>query len=136
LADVGAEEARLESVAPGYLPKVRAAAARLGQRASGATDLSAALAAVEELADIDVEVPTESRYPAARRLKAGIKQLVKWYLRYIGGQVSAFGQAVAHLGQLMVQRTEQLEERTGSLERDLAALADRVARLERDRPGP
>lgn len=135
MTDLHAEEARLESLEPGYLSKVRAAAARLGQRASAATDIGAALVAVEELAQIDIEVPTDSRYPAARRLKAGIKQTVKWYVRYTSVQVTAFGQAVAHLGTLIVQRTDQLEARTAGLEREVEALAERINRLDQDAPG-
>ncbi|MBV9660404.1 MAG: hypothetical protein JO337_04540 [Acidimicrobiales bacterium] len=138
--DLGAEEARLEREAPGYLTRVRHATARLGQRAAGPTDTQAALVAVEELAQIDVDVPTGSRYTGARRLKTAVKQLVGWYLRYVGDQISSFGQAVAHLGELLVQRTEQieirttrLEDRSTRLETGLADLADRLQALEQHR---
>jgi hypothetical protein len=128
--DLAAEEIRLESVAPGYLLRVRAATDRLSQRASAV----AALAAVEELSEIDLDAPTTSRYALVQRVKAGVKKLVWWYLRYIGEQTAAFGQAVTHLGQLILDRTERQEDRTAQLERKVAALGERVRTLEQDRP--
>lgn len=136
MPDWSADEARLEGAAPGYLAQVRASAARIGQRGGETTDAKAALEALEELAVVDLDVPTASRYPAARRLKAVVKQLVGWYLRYVGDQVSSFGQAVSHFGTLLEQRTENLEKRSERLEGELGDLAARVERLERSRPGP
>ena len=53
-----------------------------------------------------------------------------WYLRYFGRQLTAFGQAVANLGGILVDRTERLEEETTSLKGELADLAQRVDHLE------
>jgi hypothetical protein len=132
---VATEEARLAAVAPGYLSRVREAARRLAIRHDDGTDIRAALSAIDYLAVIDLDAPTASRIPFARLVKAAVKRLVAWYLRYFGRQLTAFGQAVANLGGILVERTEHLDEETESLKGDLAALARRVDRLEKADPG-
>jgi hypothetical protein len=124
------QEARMETVAPGYLEKVRAAARRLGVTKAGNDDAREAMRAVEELADIDLAVPTASTYPGGRQAKEAIRRLVGWYLSYFGKQVLAFGYAVSHLGAVLLERTEQLEVTTRRMESDLARLTARVAELE------
>jgi ubiquinone biosynthesis protein UbiJ len=114
---------------------VREAAGRLAVRDLDGTDTGAAIEAVGELAVIDLDVPTQSRVPAARLLKRAVKRLVAWYLDYFGRQVSALGQAVANLGLALVDRTQRLEAASAALRADVDRLADRVERLENEHRG-
>src|SRR5580700_9598717 len=125
-----AAAARLATIAPGFLERVREAAGRLGLRDVDSTDARAALLAVEDLAVIDLDVPTGSRLPVVPIVKKAVKRLVGWYLFYFGRQLSAFGQAVTHLGGILIDRTERLEATTGALQADVTRLSDRVTALE------
>jgi hypothetical protein len=127
---LAAAEARLATIAPGFLDRVREAAGRLGLRDVDSTDARAALLAVDDLASIDLDVPTGSRLPVVPIIKKAVKRLVGWYLFYFGRQLSAFGQAVTNLGGILIDRTERLEATTGILQADVARLSDRVADLE------
>jgi hypothetical protein len=128
---LAAEEARLAVIAPGYLARAREVVRRLAIRDDEDTDARAALSAIGYLSVIDLDAPTASRIPLARLVKTTVKRLVAWYLRYFGRQLTAFGQAVANLGGILVDRTERLEEETTSLKGELADLAQRVDHLER-----
>jgi hypothetical protein len=128
-------ESKLASTAPGYLAQVREATSHLAVRDLDGDDASAAIGAVEELADIDLDVPTASRIPAARLLKRMLKRMVGWYLGYFARQIEALGQAIANLGAILLDRTEKLDQANSSLRADLARLAERVDRLERGGPG-
>jgi hypothetical protein len=130
-----AAEAQLSLISPGFLDRVREAAGRLAVRDLDGTDTGAAIEAVGELAVIDLDVPTQSRVPAARLLKRAVKRLVAWYLDYFGRQVSALGQAVANLGLALVDRTQRLEAASAALRADVDRLADRVERLENEHRG-
>jgi hypothetical protein len=127
-------------VAPGYLERVREAAAALGL--GGGTDSEAALVALHDAAAFDLDPPVLSPSPAARYAKLAVKRLGAWYVRYLGEQVEVFAAAAAALGDALVRQAERLEERTASLHAqldDLAAehreLAARVDRLEGPAPG-
>ena len=124
-----AAETRLAELAPGYLGTVRSAAGRLGVRDTS-TDTRAAVVAIEELSVIDLDVPTGSRIPSARYAKRAIKKLVAWYLGYFGRQITAFGQAVANLGSMLVDRTDRLEGDGKALAGRVDQLAARVEALE------
>jgi hypothetical protein len=128
-------EARLASIAPGYLDQVRRAAGRLALRDVDTTDARAALVAVDDLAVIDLDVPTGSRLPLVPIVKKAVKRLVGWYLSYFGRQLLAFGQSVTHLGGILIDRTEHLEGVAGSLQADVVRLSDRVTRLEQGGAG-
>jgi hypothetical protein len=130
-----AAEARLAAIAPGFLDRVRQVADRLALRDADANDARAALVAVDDLAVIDIDAPTVSRLPLVPVVKKAVKRLIAWYLFYFGRQLAAFGQAVSHLGGILVDRTERLEEVTASLQADVARLADRVTQLEERGPG-
>jgi hypothetical protein len=133
---VAAAETHLATIAPGFLERVRDLAGRLAPRYLDGSDARAALATVEDMAVIDLDVPTASRRPLAPLVKKAIKRLISWYLSYVGRQLSGFGQAVAHLGGILVDRTEQLEGITASLQREVARLADRIAQLEQGPRSP
>jgi hypothetical protein len=127
---LAAAETQLATIAPGYLDRVRDAANRLAPRHLDGSDAYAAVVTVEDLALIDLDVPTGSRLPLGSLLKKAIKRLVGWYLSYLGRQLSGFGQGVAHLGWILVDRTDRLEGVAASLQENVAALAERVAELE------
>lgn len=130
-----AAEARLAGLAPGYLEAARGGAARLGVRDTS-TDAGAVVAAVEELSLIDLDVPTGSRIPIARYAKRAVKRLVSWYLGYIGRQINAFGQAVANLGLMLVERTERIESDLRILDARVDQLTARMEALEQGGPAP
>jgi len=132
---LAAAEARLARTAPGFLDRVREAANRLAVRDTTADDLQAAMSAIDELAIIDLDVPTASRIPIAGFVKKAVKRLVGWYLGYFGRQLTAFGQAVINLGSILVERTDRLQSEAGRLRADLARLTERVERLEDGGPG-
>jgi hypothetical protein len=128
-----AAEERLSRLAPGYLDRVRAAAGRLAVRDLDRSDAGAAVEAVQELSVIDLEVPTASRVPAARVVKKAVKRSVAWYLDYFGRQVSAFGQSVANLSLVLLDRTERVEAANAALRSDIDRLIRRVEQLEAGR---
>jgi hypothetical protein len=129
-----AAEARLAALAPGYLEQVRTAARRLSLNPSSTSDARAALEAVDEFAIIDLDVPTMSRKPIGRFAKKAVKRLISWYLRYLGAQISALGQSVAHLGTCLLDRTERLEEQAAGLRADVERLKTRIDQMERGGP--
>ena len=120
----------LEARAPGFLASVRAQAKRLGLIDPDGTDIGAAVVAVQELAVIDLDVPTVSRLPLARHVKQAVKSLTGWYLGYFGRQVTALGLAVAHLGTLVAGDTARLGARVQGIESTVEDLAGRIERLE------
>lgn len=103
--------------------------------APGAEDLRRALARIERYARIDVDVPTASRLPAARWVKALVKRTVGWYLNFLAQRITLFGRAVTNLGAALSDRVERLEERADATDAALADLRSRIERLEgpRDR---
>lgn len=113
-----------------YVEEVRRAAGRLAVRESGPQAARDALADVEDLTDIDVEVPTDSPDVAARYLKRLVKRLLRWYIRYVAAQVTALGQALTRLGSEIVDRLDGLESSTKELDARLEDLTARVERIE------
>ncbi len=124
------EEARAERVAPGYLRKVRDAAARLAVGPDRRGDLRASLDAVRETADVDVDAPTGSLRPQVRVVKTTVKAATGWYLRYVGQQVAALGHATVAFGEEVISRTDELGDRQVEAATRLAALEARIGRLE------
>ncbi len=120
--------------APDYVEQVRRAAGRLAMRPVRPGDVPTSLLAVEDAADIDVDVPTRASRPGVRVVKVVMKRLVGWQLRYLGGQLGVLGEAVVRLGHALADRSEMLEEQTAQIHRDVAALDARLARLEEKAP--
>lgn len=85
----------------------------------GAEELRRALARIDRLSRIDVDVPTASRLPLARWVKVAVKRTIGWYLNYLGQRITVFGRAVTNLGAALTDRVERLEERVEALERRL-----------------
>ena len=124
-------EARLEQLVPGYLAKVRSAAAALAVDAGGsAGGLSVELAAVRDASHFDLDVPTASASPAGSYLKAGVKRATGWYLRYLTAQLGNFAGAVTAMGDAAASRLELLEVTDAELVAQLDQLRSRVERLE------
>jgi hypothetical protein len=128
---VPAQERRLNTVAPGFLDQVRAAAHRIANMSTDASDARAVLTSIEELAILDLDVPTASRWPLVPLAKRAVKRVIAWYLGYFGRQITALGQAVSDLGGLLLDRTERLETATNDLRAEVVGLTERVAGLER-----
>ncbi|HUP87700.1 MAG TPA: hypothetical protein VM143_18755 [Acidimicrobiales bacterium] len=103
--------------------RIRAAAARLAASEFRPDDLRHAALLLERQAMIDLQVPTASRVPGVSLLKRLLKKLMIWYLRYLGHQISSFGQATARFGVTVANRVDELEA-------EVADLRERVARLE------
>jgi hypothetical protein len=136
--DPAAEAVRLDAIAPGYLARVRAASQRLAHRDHSVVTLLTALADIEDTFTFDLEVPTLSRRRVGRLLKVAVTKLVAFYLRYLTVQMAAFSAAVHRFAGVLVERTDQLEERTAALTADLQRLGERVEHLEGrgSPPGP
>lgn len=122
-----AEAAAARAADPGFptqqVSRIRAAASRLAASEFRPDDLRHAALLLERQATIDLQVPTASRVPGVSVLKRSLKKLMIWYLRYLGHQISSFGQATARFGVTVANRVDGLES-------ELAELRERVARLE------
>jgi glycosyltransferase involved in cell wall biosynthesis len=127
-ADRDGVAANVRPVPPG--PGSPAAAAGQG----GGGDVRAALARLAEVADIDVDVPTQSRRPPGRVLKQSVKTLTAWYFRYLGQQTAALGDAIARLGTDLADRADDLADQQAALTARVTMLEDRVKSLESSDP--
>jgi hypothetical protein len=103
--------------------RIRAAAARLAASEFRPDDLRHAALLLERQATIDLQVPTASRVPGVSVVKRTLKKLMIWYVRYLGHQISSFGQATARFGVTVANRVDALDA-------EVADLRERVARLE------
>lgn len=121
--------ARLESIAPGYLEKIRRHAAELGVPTTQAGRARRAVAMVAATAPIDPDVPTESRRRAGRLVKRGVGVLTRFYFVHLTAQMSEFGESTSWMGTALCDYIEGLEA-------EVAALRERVARLEQAPPSP
>lgn len=86
-------------------------------------DLRSAALFLERQATIDLQVPTSSRLPGVSLVKRVLKKLMIWYLRFLGHQISVFGQATARFGVMVANRVDGVDS-------DIAELQQRVSRLE------
>ena len=118
-------ESRLEAIDPGYLDRVRTAAARLGIRGNGPDLVRDAARDVEELAQIDVEAPTYASRPGGKVVKTVIKRSVQWYMRYVTTQIAALGHAMVTLGTSMADRLDELEASNRGLQQKVDELTRR-----------
>ena len=127
LADEIASSADARAAEPafpaGRVQRIRAAAARLAASEFRADDVRHAALLLERQATVDLQVPTASRVPGVSLAKRVLKKLMIWYLRFLGHQITAFGQATARFGVTVANRVDGLDA-------DVADLQERVARLE------
>ena len=103
--------------------RIRAAAGRLAASEFRPDDLRHGALLLERQANVDLEVPTASRVPGVSLVKRTLKKLMIWYLRYLGHQITSFGQATARFGVTVANRVDGLDA-------EVAELRERVARLE------
>ena len=128
--DVAEAEARLEALAPGYLARVRSAAAALAVDAHGGAEVMAEVVAVREAAELDLDVPTASSAPAGAYAKLAIKRATSWYLRYLTVQLTVFARAVASMGESVAAQLDRLDGADAELSAGLEQLRRRVELLE------
>ena len=138
--------ARAEALAgePGYpadyVDEVRAATGWLAADPDGADggsarpDVRRAALILDRQAAVSLEPPMTAADLPRRLLKKLVRRLVGWYVRFLGQQVAALGQASSRLGLAVAARIERLEAdeaaEHGALRAEVATLAERVARLE------
>jgi hypothetical protein len=141
LAEVAAQvaaEARALEAEPGFprpfVERVRAATGWLGVADPAPDDVRHAALLLHRQAAVDLEPPMAARDPLRRAVKQLVRRLVGWYVRFLGVQVGALGQATARLGLAVATRTEGLQAAQAAdraeLQGELETLRARVARLE------
>jgi hypothetical protein len=113
-----------------YIEKVRQATGRLSAREVVPEDIGQALQALRDVSAFDAEVPTGSPRREVQLVKTGVKRLSAWYMRYLSGQLNAFGTNIVALGDALVSRTERLEASTDEMAARLGAVEARLKRLE------
>jgi hypothetical protein len=118
-----------------YIEKVRQATRRLRAREisrdnSARENVQESLDALRDVAAFDVEVPTASTRREWEYLKVTVKKLTSWYLRYLAGQLNAFGGQVQRLGETLAARTDGLEAAADELAARMELAEERLGRLE------
>jgi hypothetical protein len=118
-----------------YIDKVRQATRRLRAREisrdnSARENVQESLDALRDVATFDVEVPTASTRREWEYLKVAVKRLTSWYLRYLAGQLNAFGGQVQRLGEALAARTDGLETAADELAARMELAEERLGRLE------
>lgn len=127
--DLAAAAARLEEIAPGYLDRVRSRAAELAvpktqaQRARRSVDL------VMRSARVDPRPPVSSRRRSGRVVKRVVGSLTRFYVAFLAEQVIDLGESTALMGSALCDYIEGLEA-------EVAALQERVGRLEQAQGPP
>ena len=115
----------LDQIEPGYLNRVRIAAARLGVTGQGPDLVKDALRDLEDTVQIDVEPPTYASQPGVRAVKSFVKRSIQWYVRYIAVQVNALGQAMVTFGSVVADRLDELEASNRGLQHKVDELTRR-----------
>lgn len=127
IARAAAARSEDEAFPASRVQRIRAAAGRLAASEFRPDDLRHGALLLERQATIDLQVPTASRVPGVSLVKRVLKALMIWYLRFLGHQISAFGQATARFGVTVANRVDALDT-------EVAELCRRVEELEaRDR---
>lgn len=123
IADAAAARSAEPDFPASTVGRIRAAATRLAASEFRPGDLRHGALLLERQATIDLQVPTASRVPGVSIVKRTLKKLMIWYLRYLGAQITSFGQATARFGVTVANRVDELDT-------EVAELRERVARLE------
>jgi hypothetical protein len=127
LRDRARETAHRATQSPGYpsvyVDEVRNAAARLAAPEDQADDVRAAVAMLEEHAQINDVAPIDSANRGTRAAKTVVRKAVFFTTNHLATQVSALGWATMQFGNATADRIERLE-------RELREVKERLARLE------
>jgi hypothetical protein len=123
VADAAAAREAESAFPEARIARIRAAAGRLAASEFRPDDLRHAALLLERQATLDLQVPTASRVPGVALVKRALKKLMIWYLRFLGHQITSFGQATARFGVTVANRVDGLED-------EVAELRKRVERLE------
>lgn len=84
------------------------------------------VAAVARAAQIDLDVPTDSRIAVGRGVKTGVKKLVRWYVDPLGHQVAVLGGAVTSFAGATSAEVDRLEAELASLRAEVDELRARL----------
>ena len=121
-----------------YVEQVRNTASRLAAPTAVEDDIRAAVAVLEQHAQINDVAPLDSTNRGTRAAKTVVRKAVFFTTHHLATQVSALGWAIASLGTATADRIEQLERRIGSLEvhvlHELREVNERLDRIDRDAP--
>jgi hypothetical protein len=117
--------------ASNYAERVRASLKGFEMSGDGRTDAGAALLAVENLSNFDVDVPTDSEVPGGRLAKDAVRRATRWYLLHLNRQMTAFAHAVVHLEAITLEQAIRLERDSLNLQERVDRLEERLERLER-----
>ena len=126
IAEAAASRREAADFPTARIERIRAAAARLAATELRAGDLRHGALLLERQAIIDLQVPTGSRVPGVRLVKRVLKALMIWYLRFLGHQITAFGQATARFGVSVAKRVDELDTDVAELRRRVEALEERA----------
>lgn len=88
--------------------------ARYAPAGAAGTDLEHVLARVEQRSHIDVNPPLTSSKPGFAQAKRGLRKLMRWYVRSIAEQTSAFASAMTRAMMLLTERVRRIERAVGS----------------------
>lgn len=122
--------ARLESLAPGYLERVRRLARARSVAPTPAGRVAQALELVDEASVCNVDAPAVSRRRSGRVMKRLVGTLVRFYMLHMAGQVTDLGGSVSCLGGALADYIADLEAEVGRLRAEVSDLEERVSRLE------
>jgi hypothetical protein len=112
-----ATEAALDDRARGDLARIRSASAALATPMLEPGDVHAAVAFVEQHADISPVAPVDSRNRVTSGVKAIVRKSVFFAVHHLAAQTSALGWSTVWLGQATAERIDDLERRIAQLER-------------------
>lgn len=114
---------RLEQIEPGFLAGVRRKASLLALPRSNRERVRRSISLAVETAHINANVSLASNRPVGRVMKRVVSAATRFYLLHVTNQVAEFAEASAWMGQALMDYTAGLED-------EVAALKERVRRLE------
>ena len=128
-ADLEAAAARLEQIAPGYLERIRGRAGELAVPKTPSDRARRSVDLVMRSARIDPNPPRSSRRRSGRVVKRVVGSLTRFYVAFLAEQAIDLGESSALMGSALCDYIDGLEA-------EVAALRDRVGRLERAQGSP
>lgn len=102
--------------------------ARFAPAGAGGTDINHLLARMEQRSHIEINPPLEDGNALALQTKRTIRRVVRWYVRAIAEQASAFDSATTRAMRLTAQRLDRVEAAAYS-DAIVSLLYDEYARI-------